>query len=358
MCCCRLLDPVMVSVRPLEILLLTDGVPGHYHCADAIADAIQTLRQTTVVRLPVTVRTPLRGRMLSWLLSKPVSPEAVLKLAYKEKLEPSRPDLIVSAGGDTMAANVALHRLTGAPNIFFGSLRRFDPRDFTLILNCYSFDAPHPNKVRIIKPSPADPTTLPAADLDHRRLPRVAGLLVGGPSGDARFDRRDWSRLTALLSDTRLRLGVEWIVSNSRRTPAAVSDMLASLAADPSGPVRRFIDVRKAGHGTLRELFADSGAVAITADSSAMLSEAIWMRRPAISLRPKSMRLTVKELEYRQWLERRNLCRALPLADVSPDIFASALREIVPLAGNPQSELATTLAEKVPFLFRETPAVS
>lgn len=257
-----------------------------------------------------------------------------------------------------MAANVALARLTGAPNIFFGSLRRFDPRDFTLVLNCYSFDTPRPNQVRILKPSPADPTTLPAAGLDHRRLPRVAGLLVGGPSGEARFDRRDWSRLVALLGETRLRLGVEWIISNSRRTPAAVSDMLANLAADPSGPVRRFIDVRTAGHGTLRELFAESGAVAITADSSAMLSEAIWMRRPAISLKPNSMTLTAKEHEYRQWLERRNLCRDLPLRDVSPEAFATALREIIPLAGNPQSELAATLAEKVPFLFREAPAVS
>lgn len=348
----------MVPVRPLEILLLTDGVPGHYHCGEAIAQAIQSLRETSVARLPIGIRAPLRGRMLSWLLSTAVSPETVLKLAYKEKVEPSRPGLIVSAGGDTMAANVALARLTGAPNIFFGSLRRFDPRDFTLVLNCYSFDTSHDNQVRILKPSPADPTTLPLADLDHRRLPRVAGLLVGGPSGEAHFDRRDWSRLAALLSDTRLRLGVEWIVSNSRRTPAGVSDMLANLAAERSGPVKRFIDVRTSGPGTLRELFAESGAVAITADSSAMLSEAIWMRRPAISLRPKSMRLTVKEREYRQWLERRNLCRDLPLADVSPDGFASALREIVPLAGNPLSDLAATLAETVPFLFREAPAVT
>jgi uncharacterized protein len=348
----------MVPVRPLEILLLTDGVPGHYHCAEAIAQAIQSLRATSVTRLPIGIRAPLRGRMLSWLLSTAVSPETILKLAYKEEIEPSRPGLIVSAGGDTMAANVALARLTGAPNIFFGSLRRFDPRDFTLVLNCYSFDTPHDNQARILKPSPADPTTLPSADLDHRRLPRVAGLLVGGPSGEAHFDRRDWSRLAALLSDTRLRLGVEWIVSNSRRTPAGISDMLANLAAERSGPVKRFIDVRTSGPGTLRELFAESGAVAITADSSAMLSEAIWMRRPAISLRPKSMRLTVKEREYRQWLEQRNLCRDLPLADISPDGFASALREIVPLAGNPLSDLAATLAEKVPFLFREAPAVT
>jgi hypothetical protein len=152
--------------------------------------------------------------------------------------------------------------------------------------------------------------------------------------------------------------GLEWIVSNSRRTPDAVSDLLANLADSPSGPVKRFIDVRTAGPGTLRELFAESGAVAVTADSSAMLSEAVWMRRPAIALRPKSISYTAKEADYRQWLERQNLTRELTLADVTPEVFASALREIVPLSGNPQSELAAMLAAKLPFLFPDAPALA
>lgn len=299
------------------------------------------------------------GRLLSWVLSESISPEFVLKAAYG--IDPRtfpRPDLIISSGGRTLAANVALARLTGAPNIFFGSLRHFHPRDFTLVLNSYPFDEPRQNQVRILKPSPGDPSTLPAPVLTDHGVPNVAGLLIGGPSGEARFEPLDWDRLVDLLRDTHQLLGVEWIVSNSRRTPDCVSDRFAELAADPAGPVKQYIDVRTSGPGTLNGLFAQSSAVVVTADSSAMLSEAIWMRRPALALRPASMTLTVKEAEYRQWLERQNYCRDLTLANVTADAFASALREITPLASNPRTELSAILADKLPFLLREPRAAS
>ncbi|MCU0955582.1 MAG: mitochondrial fission ELM1 family protein [Hyphomicrobium sp.] len=347
------------SVRTLEIALLNDGRPGHYRCAEGVIASIDRLVPTRTLSHPLKLSPVFPGRLLSWVLAGSVSPELVLKAAYG--IEPSaipRPDLIVSSGGRTLAANVALARLTGAPNIFFGSLRHFDPSDFALVLNSYTFDEPRPNQVRILKPCPGDPSGLPAPVLDNQGVPNVAGLLIGGPSGEARFEPHDWDRLIGLIRDTHQVLGVEWIVSNSRRTPICVSDRFAELAAEPAGPVKRYIDVRTAGPGTLGDLFAESSAVVVTADSSAMLSEAIWMQRPAIALRPASMTLTVKEAEYRQWLERQNYCRELPLSNVTADGFASAFREITPLAANPLTDLTSLLADKLPFLLRESRAAS
>ncbi len=325
------------SVRTLDIALLNDGRPGHYRCAEGVIASIDRLVATRTLSHPLKLSPVFPGRLLSWVLSGSVSPELVLKAAYG--IEPGtipRPDLIISSGGRTLAANVALARLTGAPNIFFGSLRHFDPSDFTLVLNSYTFDEPRPNQVRILKPSPGDPSGLPAPVLDNQGVPNVAGLLIGGPSGEARFEPHDWDRLIELLRDTHRVLGVEWIVSNSRRTPICVSDRFAELAADPAGPV----------------------TVVVTADSSAMLSEAIWMQRPAIALRPASMTLTVKEAEYRRWLEQQNYCRELALSSVTSDGFASALREITPLAANPLIDLTDLLADKLPFLLREPRAAS
>jgi mitochondrial fission protein ELM1 len=176
---------------------------------------------------------------------------------------------------------------------------------------------------------------------------------VGGPSGDARWTERDWERLFQFLQQTHVKFGMTWIVSNSRRTPSTVSDRLQAMSVDTAGMMRRFIDVRAAGSGTLMDLFQECAAVAVTADSSAMLSEAVWMRRPTVALRPTDMVLPKKEVEYRNWLEERHLFRDLELADISPERYVAALREVAPMAENPQVELARLLAAKLPAVFAD-----
>jgi hypothetical protein len=339
-------------MKPLSALLLQDDKPGHFHCSDAILAAAQRLRPVTVEK--VQIRRPWFAPpgVLASLIGRRAPSAFILKRIYGiDAATLPKADLIVSAGGDTIAANIALARLTGSPNIFFGSLRRFTPADVTLALNSYAIDRPAANQLQILKPSPADPAGLPVPDLDHRRLPKVSGLLIGGDSGDVRYTQRDWDRLLAFLGDTHVRLGMTWIVSNSRRTPEAISDRLAAATGRPGAPIQRFIDVRRAGSGTLGGLFAESGAIAVTSDSSAMLSEAIWMRRPVVALRPEALRLPKVEQDYRNWLERNAWCREIGLPDLTAERYCSALREVIPLADNPLAELARLLATRLPALF-------
>ena len=342
----------------LKAILLSDGKPGHFHCSEGILAAAGRLRpvDTKTVRIARPLWAP--SAVLAWLTNRKVSPALILSRIYGLKLDAIPVgDIIISAGGDTLAANIALARLTGKPNLFFGSLRSYRPDDFTLALNSYTTDTPAPNQATILKPSPADPASLPVPDLDHRRLPRIAGLLIGGNAGTVSFRQKDWDHLITFLDDSRVRLGISWIVSNSRRTPGAVSDRLATLAARRDGPSHEFIDVRTAGPGTLQTLFANSGAIIVTADSSAMLSEAVWMRRPVLAVRPSRMSLPAQEADYRRWLERDGWCRELPLSELDTERFATLMRAIFPMAENPQQELARVLAQKLPDLFAPETAV-
>jgi mitochondrial fission protein ELM1 len=334
-------------------VLLSDGIPGHFRCAEGILEAARRLTGIDATTISVRRSRLVPGRFLAWLTKgRRLDPSTILSRVYGVAVhEFPRPDLIVSAGGDTLAANIALARLTGAPNIFFGSLRRYSADDFSLALNSYPASRPGGNQARILKPSPADPGTLPVAELDHWDSPTVCGLLVGGPSGDARWTERDWERLFHFLRQSHLKLGMTWIVSNSRRTPSSVSDRLHAMSEDTASMMRRFIDVRTAGSGTLMDLFQNCAAVAVTADSSAMVSEAVWMRRPTVALRPADMLLPKNEVEYRSWLEERHLFRELVLEDVSPERYVTALREVTPMAENPQEELAKLLAGKLPAVF-------
>jgi hypothetical protein len=63
------------------------------------------------------------------------------------------------------------------------------------------------------------------------------------------------------------------------------------------------------------------------------------------------MLLPEKEVEYRNWLEERHLFRDLELADISPERYVTALREVAPMAENPQEELAKLLTAKLPAVF-------
>ncbi len=57
------------ALQTLEILILSDGRPGHYHLAEGVAAAIARRRPVTVVRRPVGRPRWLPGRALAGLVA-------------------------------------------------------------------------------------------------------------------------------------------------------------------------------------------------------------------------------------------------------------------------------------------------
>jgi mitochondrial fission protein ELM1 len=343
-------------MRPLKALLISDGRPGHYHLAEGILAAIARCRPVETTRIEIDRRPWMPGRFLAALVNGGMSPSAVLRLGYGLKASRLRgADIVVSAGGDTLAANAAAARLLGVPNIFYGSLRRFKPEDFSLVLTSHARNSARPRHVVTLKPSAVDPDTLAQptslAVGTGGSGPDIAGLLIGGNTATIRYGAQDWSQLIDFMRALHASAGTRWIVSNSRRTPQEASDRLAALAAEPGSPVESFIDVRSAGSETLAGLFARSELVIATVDSSSMVSEGVWVRRPVIAVAPASSRLSDHEQEYRDYLEASGWARSIAIADLKVERLLPALREIKPLSANPLDLLAATLGEKLPGLF-------
>jgi hypothetical protein len=107
------------------------------------------------------------------------------------------------------------------------------------------------------------------------------------------------------------------------------------------------IDVRRTGTGTLERLFAASDAVVCTADSSSMLSEAVWARRPVLAVAPAAMTLPADEQGYRCYLEANGWARMLPIAELTPERALAGLATLRPLTENPLDRLGRVLAEKL-----------
>jgi mitochondrial fission protein ELM1 len=343
-----------LSMRPLNVLLLSDDRPGHYHLSDGVAAAISRLRPVQVTRLPIQRRGWIPTRTLAQSMIAGMPPSAVLRIGYgvDARTLPAA-DLIVSAGGETQVPNTAIARLTSATNIFCGSLRRLPPDAFSLVISSYAKHANLPRHIVTLKPSSFDPdkmTVRRASESAAKSPPRLAGALIGGDSGQFRYHEKDWRDLLGFLQASFATHGTRWLVSNSRRSPHGVSIDLAALAQKPGGPIAEFIDVRTAGSGTLARIFEQVEVILCTEDSSTMISEAVCARLPVVGVAPRRHTFDDEERAYRDFMRDNGWSRSLPLAELSPDLFVAELARIKPLQENHLDRLAATLRERLPQL--------
>jgi hypothetical protein len=345
-------------MAPLKILVLSDGRPGHYHLAEGVAAAAGRLVQVETVRVEITRRKAAPTRGLRLLLeSGAVSPGRMLSLGYgiEARALPAA-GLVISAGGDTIAANVAAAAVLGAPNIFCGTLRHMAPERFALIVSSYQRHAGLSRHVVTLKPSAIDPDML--GTRRERRVepysaaspPARAALLIGGDSGLFSYSEGEWRRLIAFLPALTAAWGTRWLVSTSRRTAPWVADALVALA-DSSDCIEQLVDYRSAGPGTLPGLLARADMALCTEDSSTMISEAVGARLPVVGVAPETHDFKPEEAEYRALMLARGWARFLPLAALEPERLGAALAEVRPMAENHLDALARVLAQRLPEVF-------
>lgn len=339
-------------MRGLTALLLSDDRPGHYHLSDGVLAAARRLRPVEVIRMRVHRRWS--GRPLALMSNAGFPASFLLRSAYG--LSPSTippADFVVSAGAETIAASIAISRLTGAPNIFCGTLRSYDPEGLRLVLTSYASHASRPRHIKVLKPSALSrnvltrcPNRLPAGAVPH-----TLGLLLGGDSGECRFEAEDWTKLLDCVELSHRVLGTRWLISNSRRTPQAVSDALAARVATGWEATAKFIDVRNTGPGTLGRVLERAQAIVCTDDSSTMISECISAGLAVIGVRPRRVAFTRDEQGYRRYLLDNAWYRSLAILELTPDRLLNEISLVQPLTENPLDWLAGIMRERLPELF-------
>src|SRR5262249_58622725 len=131
-------------------------------------------------------------------------------------------DVVVSAGGETLAANAAASKLLGAANIFCGRLRLLAPEHVKLVIVSLQRFAELPNHLVSLPPSPFDLEPPPAirngagVRFGRTKPPARAGVLIGGKSGAYPYHRQDWLKLTAFLRNAHSSHVVPWLASTPR----------------------------------------------------------------------------------------------------------------------------------------------
>lgn len=328
----------------MRILILSDGRPGHYRQSEAIAAAIARKRPVEVARVELRLA-KFVPRALAPRLARILPPRAYLVAAHGlAGTDFPACDLVVSAGGITFGANIALAKLRRIPNVIAGSLRGLDPHDVSLTLLPYARARELPNHACLIKPAAIDPDALPAprpwtgmTSGDERSI----GVLIGGPASNADFKASDWAQLARLLSACAVAPGMTLRIATSPRTPPDAYAALEPLKA--RGNVE-LIDYRVAGPGSAGPVY-ECDAMLVTGDSMSMITEAVAAQRPAVALRPASTKPHADD-EAVETLMKDKYLRAIALRDASPAALDEAFASITPMRENHLDVLAETILSR------------
>lgn len=233
--------------RALQILLLSDGKPGHENQSHGLVEAIGRLAATEVTVLTVEKR-PLLAR----LFASPDLPK-----------DTPKPDLIVGAGHSVHGRMLAISRATKVPCVVL--MKPSLPTglfDFCLIPR-HDLKGRKP-KANMIATRGALNRVPPSGD-----RPRFGGLiLIGGPSTSYGWNSAKISEAVCTIIDA---CGDRpWRATDSRRTPdgelKALRQACPALITHPH---------KTTGRDWLPERLAEAAEVWVTEDSVSMIYESL-----------------------------------------------------------------------------------
>ncbi len=214
----------------------------------------------------------LLGRSVASLTSK--SRETILS-------EPP-PDLTISVGRRSVPVVQALrHRSHGRTRSIHVGFPRVSPGRFDLLIATPQYPvSDHPNLLRV--PYALTRAAIAVADLADQVLlaplptPRRL-LIVGGPTLFWEVDEPALLRtLAGLIGDTR-EAGGSLLVTTSPRTPPRIRSAIAKALAAADTPM---LLTGPGGSPAYAELVAAADSIRVTADSVAMVSDAVWTGKP------------------------------------------------------------------------------
>ncbi len=220
-----------------------------------------------------------------------------------------QPDLLIGAGHRTHIPMLLARRLRGGKTVVLMKpslpLRWFD---FRLIPS-------HDGVAEVLPHTIVTQGALNTVTPAKQRDAALGLLLIGGPSRHYGWDENAlMSQLRRILGSTG---GVNWLVTDSRRTPPGTSALLQSLPAGAS-----FISHRDTPPDWLEQQLTRAGSVWVSEDSVSMMYEALTSGA-AVGLLPLPLTRTgrvaraIADLagadritHYRDWLEGKPLAKA------------------------------------------------
>jgi mitochondrial fission protein ELM1 len=196
------------------------------------------------------------------------------------------PDVSISAGHRSVPLVRALRQRSNnrTRSIHIG-FPRVSPGHFDLVIATPQYPIPdHPNLLRVPFALTRAATAVPDPS-DEPRLAKLPSprrlLLVGGPNIYWKLDDRELLRTLAGMLDGAANAGGSVLVTTSARTPPLVRSAIEAELARSDVPS---VFAAPRSPPSYSSLLAAADSIHVTADSVAMVSDAIWTGKPVATI--------------------------------------------------------------------------
>jgi len=326
------------SVNSIKAWVLSDGKAGHRSQSKGVLAALRDWVKVEEDWVEVKLRVGFfRLAMDRVLRGGVVLPTGWLRIFYRmDELPPGKPDLILSAGGNTRHANAWLAGTLACRNLFCGDLRGLDKDLFAGVITWDESKAGENGW--IVNPTPVAITPdeverkarqwrMKTGQTDER----IWTMLLGGNGAGYLWGSKDWKKLGGLMKRYHRETGVRWVVVDSRRTGRKAEPLIREEAGEdvvcawcPAEGIREISYLAALGC---------SERVFVTEDSHMMITEAIASGRQVHTLQPARWKANPSNLHFlrlyekNSWISRHALdfCDGFPSLKVMHEGLVSAL---------------------------------
>lgn len=245
----------------------------------------------------------------------------------------------------------------GVPNVYAGSLRRLSSQLFTVVLTLEPITDAAGNLVLDLPPSAIDFDDL---QIQGERFLQQLGpgeqrcwtLMIGGNGAGYQYHRQDWQTLVRMMNALARRYGIRWLLVSSRRTGKQAGKLLRHSLDSKLLAAQSWYD--QGDEFRTEACLGAAERIFVTEDSMTMLSEAIYSRRPVVSLRPQHAAPTDRYARVvKGFGDRGYLCRyALVELALHPESLESKQCRI--LRTSPLNDLAEQLGKRLGINRKDT----
>lgn len=276
-----------------NILLITDGKPGHENISRGIIDTIRKYHDVNVVEVNTKLRSSVFKRLIKNILNKSdlwQGRKLFMDIFYKGNILPKKIDcdLIVSTGGTTSFLNIMLSKYLKCPNIYCSSLRGLDHRLFTHVV---SLEDHHIDNEITVNVAPlvldTDPVKVEAFIRENAIDVKesIWSILIGGPTNDYPFLVDDIEKMMSGIIMLAKKHKARLCITTSRRTTREMEKKLYDIFEQENSLIKKYVLYNQKPEKVMGMFLAVSEQVFVTEDSGSMITESILSKKPVYTVR-------------------------------------------------------------------------
>lgn len=268
----------------MKVLVIKDDKPGHYNQTEGLLLYLKEIyKDLEIEYVQIEIKSKLTRKILRFLLNNFVNLFTENSLKYlsffykKYSIPKSKPDLIISTGGNTSNLNAWFSKAYKSKNILNGALRGLKEELFTYVTTV--IDLGYKNQVILdVAPNTITKEKLLEESVKFSKLhnldinQRYYSLLIGGDGAGYKYNDKFYDDLIDFVEKISKEENIKWLITTSRRTPLFIENKLEEKLKDYSS---YFVSYNKKEEKVLVPFFGLSEAIFVTEESSSMISEAI-----------------------------------------------------------------------------------